>query len=258
MAEYPALPLFTDAFIADTTHLTAAQTGAFLMLLIIAWRTPDCALPNDDRILARYARMDVRTWMKNRDAVLAFWFQGEDQKWRQRRLLDERKYVDEMRDKKSHAGLASALKRKKRHSTPVPTERQQNGSTHTLPTSSEPKGSSDIPPPLGGQGDERSLKGKKFELPDWINPTDWRDYEEMRTRIKKPLTDRARTENIRDLQRLRDAGEDVHEVIGLTIKRCWAGFFSTKNRGGDREKGPVRLESFETKNYMDGSDGFLT
>jgi hypothetical protein len=93
--------------------------------------------------------------------------------------------------------------------------------------------------------------GNKLTMP-------WRDYEEMRTRIKKPLTDRARTENLRDLQRLRDAGEDVHEVISQTIKRCWAGFFSIKNRGGDREKGPVKSENFETKNYMDGSDGFLT
>ncbi|ACL63205.1 DUF1376 domain-containing protein [Methylobacterium nodulans] len=45
MSAYPSLPLFTDAFIADTGHLSAAETGAYLMLLMVAWRSPGCSLP---------------------------------------------------------------------------------------------------------------------------------------------------------------------------------------------------------------------
>ena len=53
MAEFPALPLFTDALLGDTTHLDATEFGAYLLMLIVAWRSPDCALPDDDRYLAR-------------------------------------------------------------------------------------------------------------------------------------------------------------------------------------------------------------
>ena len=131
MREFPALPLFMDAYLADTRHLTAAQHGAYLLLLMMAWRLPDCALPNDDKLLARWAAMDQRTWQRNKAEVMAFWHLGEDQKFRQNRRSSERHYVSDVSCKKSAAGLVSALKRKNRRSTYVPTERQQNGNTHT-------------------------------------------------------------------------------------------------------------------------------
>lgn len=127
MAEYPALPLFTDAFISDTTHLTAAQTGAYIMLLFHAWRARDCALPDDDRILARMARMDGRAWASQKGVVMSFWDKVDVdgvQKWVQRRLLDERKFVDLRSRKNAEAGKASALKRLNRRSTTVATKRQ--------------------------------------------------------------------------------------------------------------------------------------
>jgi uncharacterized protein YdaU (DUF1376 family) len=121
---------------ADTRHLTAAQHGAYLLLLMTAWRMPDCKLPDDDRFLCRCASMDIRTWKLNRDIIMAFWKQDDEQKWYQGRLEDERKYVDDMRSKNAAAGRASALKRKNRHSTTVPTkpQRESNPHTHTLPT----------------------------------------------------------------------------------------------------------------------------
>lgn len=103
MAQYPALPLFTDAFIADTTHLTAAQTGAYIMLLIVAWRTPECALFDDDKLLARWARMDRRTWNMNKTAIMQFWKRDDLGRWYQGRLKDERKYVEDMSSRNSEA-----------------------------------------------------------------------------------------------------------------------------------------------------------
>lgn len=136
MAEFPALPLFTDAYLADTRHLTTIQHGAYLLLLMIAWRTKDCSLPADDESLARLAGMDARTWLRHREKIMAFWKLGEDHRWRQARLLDERHFAEVRRDKNSAAGIASSLKRKERHSTTVPTKTQPefNLPTHTLPT----------------------------------------------------------------------------------------------------------------------------
>jgi hypothetical protein len=44
MAEYPFLPLWTDAYFADTRHLTLEQHGAYLLLIIEAWRRADCCI----------------------------------------------------------------------------------------------------------------------------------------------------------------------------------------------------------------------
>lgn len=132
MAQFPALPLFTDAFIADTTHLSAQQTGAYLLLLMAAWRSPDCKLPDDDKILARFARMNPRQWAQNKSLVMSFWRQDAMQKWYQARLLDEHAFAVAIRTRNVAAGKASALKRHETRSTTVATEAQQDGNPLTL------------------------------------------------------------------------------------------------------------------------------
>lgn len=92
MAEFPALPLWTDAYLGDTRHLTLAEHGAYLLLLMVAWRSPDCALPNDEKFLARSIG-DTRNWSRVRHSVMALWHLGDDNKWRQKRLHDEYKFV---------------------------------------------------------------------------------------------------------------------------------------------------------------------
>lgn len=92
MSEFPSLPLFTDAYLADTRHLSAQEHGAYLLLLMMAWRMPDCRLPDDDTKLAKWASVDGRTWKRIKPTVMAFWTLAEDQ-WSQSRLVREREYV---------------------------------------------------------------------------------------------------------------------------------------------------------------------
>lgn len=73
MAEHPALPLWTDAYIGDTAHLSLEQHGAYLKLLMFAWRRRDCALPDDDRQLANVVGVSTRQWRKLKPVVMAFW-----------------------------------------------------------------------------------------------------------------------------------------------------------------------------------------
>lgn len=97
MSEFPSLPLFTDAYLADTRHLSAQEHGAYLLLLMMAWRSPECRLPNDDETLARWASVDVRTWKRIKPKVMAFWTLAEDQ-WSQARLTREREFVSKRAD----------------------------------------------------------------------------------------------------------------------------------------------------------------
>lgn len=136
MAQFPALPLWTDAYIADTQHLTNEEHGVYLRLLMFAWRTPDCSLPDDDRRLALMVGVTPKKWASLKNAVMVFW-SLEDGRWMQKRLTSEREFVERNRKQKSAAGFASseakALKKRDAASTAVAeplvtatsTERQQ-------------------------------------------------------------------------------------------------------------------------------------
>jgi uncharacterized protein YdaU (DUF1376 family) len=141
VAEFPALPLWTDALIGDTYHLTPAEFGSYLRLLIVEWRTKDCSLPNDDVFLGR-AIGDPKNWHRLKAVVMAFFTLGEDGRYRQKRLLDERNFVSGRVSRASAGGHAKALKRKNRGSAkvllnersnlpPTPTPTVEEGTTDT-------------------------------------------------------------------------------------------------------------------------------
>lgn len=115
MTEFPSLPLFTDAYLADTRHLTAQEHGAYLLLLMMAWRSPDCRLPDDDAKLAKWASVDARTWSRIKPTIMEFWT-PESGTWTQRRLAKEREYVstraEVARKNGKHGGRPKALKTK--------------------------------------------------------------------------------------------------------------------------------------------------
>lgn len=112
MAEYPHLPISTDAIIADTQHLSGAQLGAYFSMLMVAWRDRDNSLPNDNSQLARIAKMSRSAWAENREILLAFWFL-ESGRWRQKRLDATRKKVKDSIKQKVDAAEARWLKNNK-------------------------------------------------------------------------------------------------------------------------------------------------
>lgn len=93
MADYPALPLWTDAYIADTGHLTNEEHGVYLRLLMAAWRAPSCSLPDDDRRLALMVGVTPKKWASLRPIISAFWTVA-DGRWTQKRLTAERNFVE--------------------------------------------------------------------------------------------------------------------------------------------------------------------
>ena len=92
----PAIPLFGDAYLADTHHLTLEEHGAYLKLLMIAWRMDGCALPNDDARIANMLGLPKARWAKLKPVVMAFWSLGESG-WTQARLTKERAFVEKKR-----------------------------------------------------------------------------------------------------------------------------------------------------------------
>lgn len=74
MKSPPYMRTWVDDYIADTLDLDAEEMGAYWLLLLHAWKHPDCSLPDDDRKLARMARVGLRRWKTRiKPAVLRYW-----------------------------------------------------------------------------------------------------------------------------------------------------------------------------------------
>lgn len=151
MAEFPALSLWTDAYLADTRHLSTLEHGAYLLLLIEAWRRPTCSLPDDNTMLARLAGLPVEEWARIRVNVMAFWkLDGRSKTWTQKRLLKEHRF----RQEKSKSQSGNAAKRWKKAKKPdaaaLPKECQPDAKTMppTLPIDSVPNGTGAEAPPV--------------------------------------------------------------------------------------------------------------
>jgi len=100
MAEFAALPLFTDSWLADTGHLTRAERGLYMDMLILCWRSPECRMPNEIAWVAR--RLNVQTDELPTLKKLVEEFMTSSGNWlTQKRLRKEFKYTREKTKKMS-------------------------------------------------------------------------------------------------------------------------------------------------------------
>lgn len=102
----PYMPLFVADYLADTAHLTAAEHGAYLMLVMNYWQRGK-PLPADDRKLARIARMSDDEWAASRDTLAEFFIEA-DGVWTHKRVEAEIAVADEKTAKAKKAARASA------------------------------------------------------------------------------------------------------------------------------------------------------
>ena len=63
MSKAPAMPMYWDAYLADTTHLTTEEHGAYMLLLAAMWRR-NGAVPDDDKDNARILGLTPAKWRK--------------------------------------------------------------------------------------------------------------------------------------------------------------------------------------------------
>lgn len=59
MTDYPYLPLFVSDHLAETDHLSDAEHGVYLRLILLLWQSPECRIPDDNEWLARRFRRDA-------------------------------------------------------------------------------------------------------------------------------------------------------------------------------------------------------
>lgn len=75
-------------------------------------------------------------------------------------------------------------------------------------------------------------------LPDWLPSEQWAGFVEMRKRIKAPLTDRAITLTIGELEKLRAQGQDPGAVLDQSVANGWKGVFQIKGQAQGARRMP--------------------
>jgi uncharacterized protein YdaU (DUF1376 family) len=111
MADFPALPLWTDALVADTEHLSDAEFGAYLRMLIVSWRSSGCDIPNDMDWIARRFR-EAGTDRERYERLVEEFFTKRGTRLLQKRLKRERAFVESSRQKQSARSKARWAKEK--------------------------------------------------------------------------------------------------------------------------------------------------
>ena len=134
MAEFPAMPWWTDAYLADTTHLTTLEHGAYMLLLAAMWRSGEARLPADDERLARIVKLGPKQWQRIRATIMEF-LKEENGYLVQRRLKDEWVAVKQRSQKATESANAKWLKHKKgRHANASAEQCERNATITTTIT----------------------------------------------------------------------------------------------------------------------------
>lgn len=125
------MPLYVGDYRRDTAHLSAAQHGAYLLLIMHYWQQG--GLPDDDEQLARVASMTLPEWKKNRPVIRAFFKEG----WRHGRVDLEVQNAVQQYEKRSKAGIKGNEKRWGNHRNAIAMGSQSQSPSQKYPSQGE-------------------------------------------------------------------------------------------------------------------------
>lgn len=214
MAQFPAMPLWTDAYLGDTSHLTTIEHGAYLLLLFAMWRS-DGSLPDDDKLLSRYAKLTPGQWARIKPVIMPF-FTVRNGRLTQGRLTDELKAVRQHSRKQSDRAKARWLKTKDTgDAAAMPEECQRNASltlTHNVDIKANALTST-------GAGARDEVRDRLCEVASPAAVTSFIAY--RRKTKAKALTVTAAQRLASSLRAIMDAGGDPDDALGMAEERGW-------------------------------------
>jgi len=167
------MPLLVDKYLGDTQDLTTEQHGAYLLLLMAAWKR-DGELPNNDARLAMITRLSPARWKSCRPMLMEFFTLSEDgATLTQKRLSVELQRAKAHSEAKAEAGSKGAAKRWHSYDTAMAQPSQshwQTGAPIPTPTPTPRK------------------RGVAPECPEGVSECVWTDWLALRKAKKAPVT----------------------------------------------------------------------
>ncbi len=149
----PWMPLHVGDYVKDTMHLSAAESGAYMFLIMDYWTKGK--LPDDERQLTRIARMSQEEWAESRGVLAAFFHDG----WKHKRIDEEIIAAREKYAKRAAAGKkggeAKAAKSAPSNAKPLLGQGHKPGlsNVHKNIEELESDDSNSTPPPPKGGGE---------------------------------------------------------------------------------------------------------
>jgi uncharacterized protein YdaU (DUF1376 family) len=212
------MPLYIPDYLRDTGHLTTAEHGAYLLLLMQAW-TRKGLLPADDERMRMLTRMERKEWARSRDTLLAFFVRDGDH-YRNTRLDIELQRAAEIVTERQKAGRAGAAKRWQRDGRPI-ANAMANAIAEPLANASQTQWQTDAPLHLQEQeippsppSVVRSPRGSRL-------PADWQPSDADREFARSLNLDAGRvSEQFRDFWHAK-AGKDAVKLDWPATWRGW-------------------------------------
>lgn len=227
------MPIYIGDYLADTMHLTTEQHGAYLLLLITAWKMGG-KLPNDADQLASIARMTPEKWSKTSRLLSAFFSLSEDY-WIQERLLFEFEKSQRNRELKREAGRLGGRPKSKT---------KPNGKPKGKPIGLAKRKQNETPSPS-----DISLRDiTPYSPPLEVDAQAWQDLDSYRAnsktkKIRESWTDVAKAKAASMLAAM--TPDRQRACVDLTICNGWQGIFPDRINGNARH--PTSRQSGDRK-----------
>lgn len=168
MSQAPSMPMFWDAYLADTTHLSTEEHGAYLLLLAAMWRRNGW-VPDDDRDNARILGLTVAKWKRTKARLEPF-LMFEDGQITQKNLLKIWKNTQEKIAKNRQNGAKGGRPKDNKNNN----LEKPDGSVSVNPNKSIPE-----PEPEPFEKEETNVSSKKKGSrlrDDWSLPKAWGEW----------------------------------------------------------------------------------
>lgn len=162
MTARPWMPLYVADYLADTSHLSAAESGAYLHLIMHYWLNE--GLPTDDRLLARITKLSPTQWKAVRPVIQEFFSDG----WKHKRIEFELTQTARISAAGRAGGVASGEARRR-----AKEERTTNGSANDRSTNGEALHS---PSQLQEKEKKETISSLRSDWPDDFREQFWSKY----------------------------------------------------------------------------------
>lgn len=206
-------------------HLNPYQDGCYRRLIDHYMKTR-APLPDSEAALARIVGDSEANWVAMASPLIRPFFQAKNGRLYLKRCEDVLNYQDNKAKSLSESGKKGAEKR---------WNKTNNLDSHPIAT---PMGSAIAQDRTVQLQDSKKEKKAPtgFVLPEWIDPADWKDFEEMRRKIKKPMTDRARQAILSKLEKMMILGHLPKTILENSITNSWQDVYEPKGKDNGKQK----------------------